>query len=102
MSAPNRHSPVYFRVHNTRVVAHKKHADSSLEDVPWSSVAFRDAIGEEVGEICRAFNEYRHGNISRAEAMRQVEQEALQLAGLACALVDRVMIARGHGLESES
>lgn len=68
--------------HNERLRAHAKHADTSMEQKPWDDSAWGDVVGEELGEIHRARNEYRHGNLTLDEYKAKLREELVQLGAM--------------------
>lgn len=79
---------LYREVDDERVRAHEKFKDStagSREEAHWLDGSWRYVLGEEIGEVDKAFNEYRLTNISYNEFRSQVRKELIQVAAMASA-----------------
>lgn len=76
-----------------RIRAHEKHKakpGGSMEDRHFQDPEWTDVLMEELGEISRAINDFRHGLIDMPELRLQVSKEAVQLGAMAGALVAAV------------
>lgn len=80
----------YDDAHRERIRAHAKHADKpggsmemkSADDPDWFPV-----LCEEVGEVAREINDYRHGLISDDDRMPRLRAELVQVAAMAHAWI---------------
>ncbi|MCW2674808.1 MAG: hypothetical protein JWP14_3397 [Frankiales bacterium] len=65
--------------------AHLKHGESSMEELPVTDLTRLTVLVEEVGEVARAFNEWRHtGTLDRLG----LRSELIQVAAMAGAWAD--------------
>lgn len=88
---PNSHDMgVLSEVHQERVRAHALFPFSSIEAEPWDSPFFRDVIAEEVGEIAKAWNDYRHAVAGIEAANYPPLNTGLEIAEAASTLRDEL------------
>lgn len=77
-------------LHNERQRAHRLHHDKpggSMEAHHWNNPDWSDVLGEELGEVNKARNDYRHGLIDIDEYQAQLRKELIQLGSLATAWI---------------
>lgn len=89
----NRRRPVadlYAEIQAERERAHLKHLPTSLEKNAYDDGSWLPVLTEELGEVSRAVNDYRHGAISEAEMRSEMRKELIQLAAMAAAWVDSI------------
>ena len=80
----------YDDAHRERIRAHEKHKAKpggsmemkSADDPDWFPV-----LAEEIGEVAREINDYRHGLISDDDRMPRLRAELVQVAAMAHAWI---------------
>lgn len=78
-------SDIWEEVAHERARAHIKHGDTSMESLPVTDLTRLTVLMEEVGEVARVFNEWRHtGTFARFD----LRQELIQVAAMAGAWAD--------------
>lgn len=83
----------YSDIHRERMRAHLKHKDKpggsmemhDFDDPDWFSV-----LTEEVGEVARVINDYRHGLLTDDQRMAELRSELVQVAAMAVAWIDAI------------
>lgn len=72
----------YHDIHRARIAAHAKHAERSIEALPWDNPLLLSILVEEVGEVARALNDAAEIALLRAEIV--------QVAAAAAAWIDAI------------
>lgn len=82
----------YAEAHAERQRAHDKHdkpTSPSMERRPWDDPCWRDVLVEEVGEVAKCFNDYRHDEAPDDDVLRrELRKELVQVAAMTCAWID--------------
>lgn len=87
------HHNVYGDVVHERIRAHEKHmaGGQSMEHANWDDLLeWTTVLGEEVGEVDKAINEHRHGNLTDAEFKDELRKEVIQTAAMCLAWVEAI------------
>lgn len=85
----------YSDVHEERIRAHAKHQDKpggSMEMKAFDDPDWLPVLVEEVGEVTKEINDYRHGLLTFQEFRIRVEAELLQVNAMAAAWLDSVSL----------
>lgn len=83
----------YHDFHRERIRAHNKHKDKpngSMEEMLYDAPDWSDVLTEELGEVSRARNDYRHGLLTKAEMKAQLRSELVQLGAMAAAWIEAI------------
>ena len=76
---------VYEKIHAERIRAHNLHDShgESMERKAWDEISeWVNVTVEEVGEVSKAINEYRHGNLTFEEFKAELIKEVTQCAAM--------------------
>lgn len=76
---------VYDRIRAERERAHVKHGETSMESAGCVDPIRLAILVEEVGEVARALNEYRHEAGDTEAIAEQLDSELIQVAAMAAA-----------------
>lgn len=93
MSSPE--SRAYSDFSAERIRAHEKHGVNSAEGQAWKDPLFLTIVGEEFGEICKAFNEYSLGNYTVSELRKELREELVQTGAMCAAWIDSIDAVEG-------
>lgn len=89
---------VWDEVRAERLRAYLKHGDTSMEELAVTDLTRLTVLMEEVGEVAREFNEWRHtGTLNRAD----LRKELIQVAAMAGAWADALDRCSSCGLRYE-
>ena len=83
----------YHEMHRERIRAHKKHQDKpggSMEMKVYNDPDWFPVLTEEVGEVAKVLNDYRHGLLSKDEARDQLAAELVQVGAMTAAWLDAI------------
>lgn len=82
----------YHEIHRERVRAHEKWDSNgtSMERRNWDDPAWLSVCVEEVGEVARVLCEQRHGHIDKAETMRKLREELVQVCAMHVAWIEAI------------
>lgn len=85
-------SQIYQEFHSERVRAHHKHAynGGSMESKHWEHWVWPHVLGEEMGEVNRAFCEWQLGNLSLDEFKAELREELVQVGAMASAWISAI------------
>ena len=89
-------SRAYADYATERVRAHRLHSSHSAENGKWNSSKFLVIVGEEFGEICKAFNEFMmNENLTVQEFRASLRKEIVQTGAMCAAWIDAIDRADG-------
>lgn len=94
---------IWLEVRDERVRAHEKHGDTSMESADYDDLNRLAIVMEEVGEVAKEFNDYRHMVGRHPQLARpasdvlcmQLRNELIQLAAMAGAWADAIPLSSG-------
>lgn len=83
----------YVAMHRERIRAHEKYEDEpggSIEEKSYDEPEWLPVLVEEVGEVARVLNDYRHGALDDDVMAEALHTELVQVGAMAAAWIDAI------------